>query len=83
MSAIDPIEMEVCMTITAKDLISAANAVVPRISTADTGEMIAKGALLPDVRDIPELEAMGPRRRLASHSARYAGVSRRCDVALP
>lgn len=47
------------MPVTAKDLVAAANAVVPRISTAEAQAMLARGALLLDVRDAPELLASG------------------------
>lgn len=42
-----------------KDLLAAANQVVPRIAPAQAKEMIAAGALLVDVRDAPELEQSG------------------------
>ncbi|OBB70860.1 rhodanese-like domain-containing protein [Mycobacterium sp. 852014-52144_SCH5372336] len=47
------------MAKTAKDLVEAANAVVPKISHAEAKEMIDKGALVVDVRDAPELEKSG------------------------
>jgi rhodanese-related sulfurtransferase len=48
------------MAKTAKDLVEAANAVVPRISPAQAREMIAKGnTLIVDVRDAPEVEQSG------------------------
>jgi rhodanese-related sulfurtransferase len=48
------------MAKTAKDLVEAANAVVPRISPAKAQEMIAKGnTLVVDVRDAPEVEQSG------------------------
>ncbi|MEO3759429.1 rhodanese-like domain-containing protein [Mycobacterium sp. B14F4] len=47
------------MAKSAKDLVAAANAVVPRISPADAQELIADGALVVDVRDAPELEQSG------------------------
>jgi rhodanese-related sulfurtransferase len=48
------------MAKTAKDLVEAANAVVPRISPAQAQEMIAKGnTLVVDVRDAPEVEQSG------------------------
>jgi rhodanese-related sulfurtransferase len=48
------------MAKSAKDLVEAANAVVPRISPAQAQEMIAKGnTLVVDVRDAPEVEESG------------------------
>jgi rhodanese-related sulfurtransferase len=48
------------MTKTAKQLVEAANAVVPRISPAEAQEKIAGGnVLVVDVRDAPELEQTG------------------------
>jgi rhodanese-related sulfurtransferase len=42
-----------------KQLLEAANAVVPRISAQDARDLIAKGALVVDVRDAPEVEKSG------------------------
>ena len=42
-----------------KSLVDAANAVVPKISGKEAQEMVAKGALLVDVRDSAELSASG------------------------
>ena len=48
------------MTTTAKDMIAAANANVPRVSPAEARDMIARGdVLVVDVREAPELEASG------------------------
>lgn len=48
------------MPVTLKDLMAAANAEVPRITTEAAQALIAdKGALLLDVRDAPELEKAG------------------------
>lgn len=48
------------MAKSAKDLVEAANAVVPRITTAQAQELIAKGnTLVVDVRDAPEVEKTG------------------------
>ncbi len=69
------------MPITAKDLVAAANAEVPRISTADAQEMIANGALLLDVRDAPELAAMG--RAVGSHHIPRGMLEFRADPASP
>ena len=48
------------MAKSAKELVEAANAVVPRITPAQAQEMMAGGnALVVDVRDAPEVEASG------------------------
>jgi rhodanese-related sulfurtransferase len=48
------------MAKTAKDLVDAANAVVPKITAAQAQEIISKGnALIVDVRDAPEVEHSG------------------------
>jgi rhodanese-related sulfurtransferase len=48
------------MAKTAKDLVAAANEVVPKISPQQAQELIAKGnALVVDVRDAPEVEQSG------------------------
>jgi rhodanese-related sulfurtransferase len=48
------------MATSVKQLIEAANAVVPKITSAQAREMIAKGnTLVVDVRDAPELEKSG------------------------
>jgi rhodanese-related sulfurtransferase len=47
------------MPITAKSLLDAANAAVPRISGKEAQEMVANGALLVDVRDGTEVAASG------------------------
>jgi rhodanese-related sulfurtransferase len=48
------------MAKTAKDLVAAANAVVPKISLEQAQELIAKGnTLVVDVRDAPEVEQSG------------------------
>ena len=52
-----PMKMEESMTTSLKQLMEAANAVVPRITPVQAREMIAKGnALVVDVRDAPEIE---------------------------
>lgn len=53
------------MPLTVKDMLEAANAAVERIDTAKAKELMAKGALLLDVRDAPELERSG--RAVGSH----------------
>ena len=47
------------MASSVKQMIEAANAVVPRISRAQADELIRKGALVVDVRDAPEVEKNG------------------------
>jgi len=47
------------MPVTAKSLLEAANAVVPKISGKEAIEMAAKGALVVDVRDGTEVAASG------------------------
>ena len=47
------------MAKSAKDLVAAANDVVPRLSPAEAQEMIANGALVVDVRDAQELQQSG------------------------
>jgi rhodanese-related sulfurtransferase len=57
------------MATNVKQLIEAANAVVPRITPADAREMIAKGnTLVVDVRDGPELEKSGKVAGAVHHS---------------
>jgi rhodanese-related sulfurtransferase len=53
-------KLEDDMAIGVKQMMEAANAVVPRITPAQAQEMIAKGdTLVVDVRDAPELEKSG------------------------
>ncbi|ABQ37998.1 MAG: rhodanese-like domain-containing protein [Bradyrhizobium sp.] len=48
------------MSTSVKELLAAANAVVPKITPAEAQAMIAKGnALVLDVRDAPEIEKSG------------------------
>jgi rhodanese-related sulfurtransferase len=48
------------MATTVKQMMEAANAAVPRITSAQAREMIAKGnTLVVDVRDAPEVEKSG------------------------
>jgi rhodanese-related sulfurtransferase len=47
------------MPTTAKQLIDAANAVVPKISGQEAQDMVAKGAVLVDIRDSAELAQTG------------------------
>jgi rhodanese-related sulfurtransferase len=47
------------MATNVKQMMEAANAVVPRVTPAQAREMIAKGAVVVDVRDAPEIEQSG------------------------
>ena len=47
------------MPVTYKQLVDAANAVVPKISGKEAQEMVANGALLVDIRDSAELAQTG------------------------
>jgi rhodanese-related sulfurtransferase len=47
------------MTSSVKQMIEAANAVVPRITPDRARELIGQGALILDVRDAPEVEKTG------------------------
>jgi rhodanese-related sulfurtransferase len=47
------------MPTTAKQLVDAANAVVPKITGAQAQEMVANGAVIVDLRDSAELAATG------------------------
>ena len=47
------------MAVTLKELLDAANAVVPRISGAEAQAMVAAGAVLVDIRDGIELQDTG------------------------
>ncbi|MCA3440981.1 MAG: rhodanese-like domain-containing protein [Rhodobacter sp.] len=69
------------MPITSKDLVDAANAVVPRIDTAAAQEKIAQGALLLDIRDSTELEKTG--RAEGSHHIPRGMLEFRADPASP
>ena len=47
------------MPVTAKQLVEAANAAVPKISGKEAQEMVANGAVLVDIRDSAELAQTG------------------------
>ena len=47
------------MSTSVKQLMETANAVVPRVTVAEAKAMMAKGALIVDVRDAPEVEKSG------------------------
>ena len=57
------------MATSVKQLLEAANAVVPKVTPAQAREMMAKGnTLLVDVRDAPELEKSGKVAGAVHHS---------------
>jgi rhodanese-related sulfurtransferase len=57
------------MPMSVKQMMEAANAVVPKITPAEAREMIAKGnTLVVDVRDAPELEKSGKIAGAVHHS---------------
>lgn len=47
------------MAVTLKDLMTAANAAVPKVSMTEAQDLLTKGALLLDIRDAPEVEKTG------------------------
>lgn len=47
------------MATSVKQMMEAANAVVPKITPAEAQDMMAKGAVVIDVRDAPEVEKTG------------------------
>jgi len=47
------------MSLTVKEMMETANAVVPRITREEAEALLAEGALLLDVRDAPEVEKTG------------------------
>ena len=69
------------MPITSKDLLDAANAVVPRIDADTAQHKMAQGALLLDIRDSTELEKMG--RAEGSHHVPRGMLEFRADPASP
>ena len=69
------------MPITSKELVEAANAVVPRVTVAVAQEKMAQGALLLDIRDAPELEKMG--RAEGSHHIPRGMLEFRADPSSP
>jgi rhodanese-related sulfurtransferase len=52
-------QKESAMPVTAKSLVEAANAAVPKISGKEAQEMVANGAVLVDIRDSAELAQTG------------------------
>jgi rhodanese-related sulfurtransferase len=56
---LDVLRKEVQMSSSVKQMIEAANSVVPRISAAEANDLIGQGALIVDVRDAPEVEKSG------------------------
>jgi rhodanese-related sulfurtransferase len=56
---LDVLRKEVQMSSSVKQMIEAANSVVPRISASEANDLIGQGALIVDVRDAPEVEKSG------------------------
>lgn len=69
------------MTISLQEMMAQANAAVERIPVAQAQDLIAKGAVLLDVRDAPELEAQG--RATGSHHIPRGMLEFRADPASP
>lgn len=69
------------MPVTAAQLLEAAHAAVPKISTTDAMARIADGALLLDIRDAPELQMNG--RAVGSHHIPRGMLEFRADPATP
>lgn len=69
------------MPTTAKQLVDAANAIVPKISGKEAQEMVANGALLVDVRDSAELAQTG-KAAGALHIPR-GSLEFKADLSLP
>lgn len=69
------------MPVTVTELVQAAQAVVPKISTAEAMQKISDGALLLDIRDAPELQASG--RAVGSHHIPRGMLEFRADPATP
>ncbi|WP_299356771.1 rhodanese-like domain-containing protein [uncultured Shimia sp.] len=69
------------MPVTAAQLLEAAHAVVPVISTEDAIAKIEAGALLLDIRDAPELQMAG--RAEGSHHIPRGMLEFRADPATP
>lgn len=69
------------MAVTLKDMMAAANAVVPRISVEEAQAKIAEGALLLDIRDAPEINKAG--RAEGSHHIPRGMLEFRADPASP
>jgi len=69
------------MPTTAKSLLDAANAAVPKVSGKEAQEMVAKGALLVDLRDSAELAQTG-KAAGALHIPR-GSLEFKADLSLP
>ena len=69
------------MPTTAKSLLDAANAAVPKVSGKEAQEMVAKGALLVDLRDSAELAQSG-KAAGALHIPR-GSLEFKADLSLP
>lgn len=69
------------MAVTLKDMMAAANLLVPRISAEEAQKKVAEGALLLDIRDAPEINKMG--RAEGSHHIPRGMLEFRADPASP
>jgi rhodanese-related sulfurtransferase len=69
------------MTVTLKDLMAAANAAVPQVKYDEVRDLLAKGALLLDVRDAPEVEKSGLAQ--GAHHVSRGMLEFRADPASP
>lgn len=69
------------MALTVKDMMAAANAVVPTIDGARARALVGEGALLLDIRDAPELERLG--RAAPSHHIPRGMLEFRADPDSP
>ena len=69
------------MAVTLKELVDAANAVVPRISGTEAQAMVAAGATLVDIRDGLELQASG--KAVGSLHIPRGGLEFKADPASP
>ncbi|MEX0328016.1 MAG: rhodanese-like domain-containing protein [Ruegeria sp.] len=69
------------MPLSVKDMMEAANQVVPRIDTSRAKELIEQSALLLDIRDASELEKSG--RAVGSHHISRGMLEFRADPDLP
>lgn len=69
------------MAVTLKDMMAAANLMVPRISAEEAQKKVAEGALLLDIRDAPEINKMG--RAEGSHHIPRGMLEFRADPASP
>jgi rhodanese-related sulfurtransferase len=69
------------MALTVQDMMAAANAAVERVDLAEAQDLIAKGALLLDVRDGPEVEKTGLAK--GAHHVSRGMLEFRADAGTP